>query len=56
MIVDLHGHSRKKDVFFYGCEDKNNPDPSAREFPYLLSKISPYFNYNKSCFKVQTSK
>jgi hypothetical protein len=23
MFIDLHGHSRQKNVFFYGCPPKN---------------------------------
>lgn len=39
LICDLHGHSRKKNAFMYGCEFD---DPAAsRLFPYILSKISP---------------
>jgi len=39
MVLDLHGHSKKKNVFAYGCHDIKNPIAS-REFPYLLSKFS----------------
>ena len=28
MVVDVHGHSRKKGVFFYGCSQPN--DQSAK--------------------------
>ena len=23
MMIDIHGHSRQKNVFFYGCNSKN---------------------------------
>jgi len=39
MFIDLHAHSKKKNVFAYGCHDISNPY-STREFPYLLSKLS----------------
>lgn len=39
MFIDLHAHSKKKNVFAYGCHDINNPF-STREFPFLLSKLS----------------
>jgi cytosolic carboxypeptidase protein 2/3 len=37
MYVDLHGHSRKQNVFMYGCDDKRKPRPAVRVFPKLLS-------------------
>lgn len=39
MFIDLHGHSKKKSVFAYGCHDIKNPI-SSREFPFLLSKFA----------------
>lgn len=39
MFIDLHAHSKKKNVFAYGCHDTSNPF-ATREFPYLLSKLS----------------
>lgn len=39
MFIDLHAHSKKKNVFAYGCHDSSNPF-ATREFPYLLSKVS----------------
>jgi hypothetical protein len=39
MFIDLHAHSKKKNVFAYGCHDNSNPF-STREFPFLLSKLS----------------
>lgn len=44
MVIDLHGHSRKKGVFFYGCAN-NKQDWAPREFPFLMSKISKDFSY-----------
>jgi cytosolic carboxypeptidase protein 2/3 len=38
MYIDLHGHSRKMNVFMYGCEEKKaKPKPAVRVFPRLLS-------------------
>lgn len=52
MVIDVHGHSRKKGVFFYGCGEGE-----AKEFPYLMEKCYPEtFSYKKSCFKVQADK
>ena len=39
MFIDLHAHSKKKNVFAYGCHDLADPF-STREFPFLLSKLS----------------
>jgi cytosolic carboxypeptidase protein 2/3 len=38
MYIDLHGHSRKYNVFMYGCDDKKKPRPQVRGFPRLLSQ------------------
>lgn len=24
LMIDMHGHSRKKGVFFYGCQDRSH--------------------------------
>ena len=37
MYIDLHGHSRKYNVFMYGCDDKKKPRPQVRAFPKFLS-------------------
>ncbi len=43
MYCDLHGHSRKQNMFIYGCENKGNPLKRLREriFPVMLSKNAP---------------
>lgn len=55
MIIDMHGHSRNKNVFFYGCQNRSN-GKSTREFPFLMSKIYPAFSFQKCCFAMQKSK
>ena len=55
MYCDLHGHSRKPNVFMYGCDIKGSPE-DTRLFPLLLSKISPLFDFGASRFGVQKSK
>ena len=55
LYCDLHGHSRKQNVFMYGCNNKNNPG-ECRIFPFILSKMNPYFCYEYSRFGVQKSK
>mmetsp|Transcript_19965 Transcript_19965/g.36974 ORF Transcript_19965/g.36974 Transcript_19965/m.36974 type:complete len:796 (+) Transcript_19965:342-2729(+) len=55
MICDLHGHSRKPNIFMYGC---NIPaDPSAcKLFPYIVSKVSSVFNFEGCRFGMQKDK
>lgn len=38
LFCDLHGHSRKKDIFMYGCNIQKNPE-ETRIFPFILGKI-----------------
>jgi len=54
LFVDIHGHSRKKNVFMYG----NNESQSMQEriFPRLLSKTSDCFCFDDCCWKIQKSK
>ena len=61
MVVycDLHGHSKKHNVFIYGCDDLADPALRlrARVFPFMLSKNAPSkFSYRDSKFGVQKSK
>jgi hypothetical protein len=56
LYCDLHGHSRRKNVFMYGNTDSSCPE-ATRVFPYLMSKVAkPHFSYDYSRFKVQRSK
>ena len=58
LYVDLHGHSRKHNVFMYGCEKLTVPSQRLRSrvFPYMMSNNSSKFSYKSSKFKVQKSK
>lgn len=51
LYVDLHGHSRKKSVFMYGCHDEQNPG-ATREIPFLLSRINKNFSFNECNFVI----
>jgi murein tripeptide amidase MpaA len=51
LVMDLHGHSRRKKMFMYGCNDWMNP-MKCREFPYLLSKLNPNFEYRYCNFLI----
>lgn len=51
MYCDLHGHSRKHNVFIYGCENKRYADRRLQEqvFPLMLhknaaDKVLKFFN------------
>ena len=59
LFCDMHGHSRKKNIFVYGCLKKKkctDRDPRPLEFPYMLSTLSHPFSFMDSRFKVQRSK
>ncbi|XP_031575194.1 cytosolic carboxypeptidase 2-like, partial [Actinia tenebrosa] len=59
LYCDLHGHSRKQNVFIYGCDNKHNPLRRLREriFPMMMSKNAPCkFSFKGCKFKVQKSK
>jgi len=50
LYADLHGHSRRKNIFMYGNVLEDNP-ASTRIFPFLMSKIAqPHFSYDYSRF------
>jgi hypothetical protein len=59
LYCDFHGHSRKQNVFIYGCDNVQDPDTRlcSRVFPMMLSKNAPdKFNYKSCNFKVQKTK
>lgn len=59
MYCDFHGHSKKKNIFIYGCEKKHENIKcfSTRVFPLMLSKNIPdKFSFNDCRFRVQKSK
>ena len=49
LYCDMHGHSRKKNVFMYGCDDRKRPRPAVRVFPKLLSWTA----HGRHCFSFQ---
>lgn len=51
---DLHGHSKKKDVFAYGNNGEFPYDYHL--FPYLLSKLNKNFAFSASRFSVSKAK
>nr|XP_023955415.1 cytosolic carboxypeptidase 3 isoform X6 [Chrysemys picta bellii] len=60
LYCDLHGHSRKENVFMYGCdggEQAEVPCLHQRIFPLMMSKNCPdKFSFPDCNFKVQKSK
>ncbi|CAF2473660.1 unnamed protein product [Rotaria sp. Silwood2] len=46
-FCDLHGHSRKSNVFAYGCDGCDGPQPNMKNFlnarilPYIMSRTAP---------------
>ncbi|CAH8565870.1 unnamed protein product [Schistosoma rodhaini] len=58
VYCDLHGHSRKQQMFIYGCKSQTLENQYySRIFPAMLSKNIPeLFNYDKCKFAVQKEK
>ncbi|KAK6472507.1 cytosolic carboxypeptidase 2-like isoform X3 [Huso huso] len=59
LYCDFHGHSRKNNVFMYGCDSKNAPSLRLHErvFPLMLSKnAADKFSFKSCKFRAQKSK
>ncbi|XP_030273083.1 cytosolic carboxypeptidase 1 isoform X2 [Sparus aurata] len=70
VFCDYHGHSRKKNVFMYGCSVKETvwqsnitasssdlqEDLGYRTLPKILSQIAPAFSMGSCSFVVERSK
>ena len=54
-FCDFHGHSRRKNIFMYGCNNPNSPE-DTRIFPFIFSKLCPFFSFGYSRFGNQKSK
>jgi murein tripeptide amidase MpaA len=44
LYCDLHGHSRRKNIFMYGNNEEGMPH-KTRVFPYIMSKLLGYFSF-----------
>ena len=55
LYCDLHGHSRKKNVFMYGNSLPERPE-ETRVFPLILSKLCDFFSFESSRFSMHRSK
>jgi len=57
LFCDFHGHSRRKNVFMYGCSSNKIGDFNREKiFPKLLSMNSKIFSFPNCCFDIQKSK
>ncbi|XP_055280093.1 cytosolic carboxypeptidase 2 isoform X4 [Moschus berezovskii] len=58
LYCDFHGHSRKNNIFLYGCSNTNRQFwLHERVFPLMLSKNAPdKFSFHSCNFKVQKCK
>ncbi|XP_039961187.1 uncharacterized protein LOC120775195 isoform X4 [Bactrocera tryoni] len=59
LYCDMHAHSRKHNIFVYGCENKRSPEKKLTEqvFPLMLHKnVADKFSFESCKFKVQRSK
>nr|XP_035956331.1 cytosolic carboxypeptidase 3 isoform X2 [Halichoerus grypus] len=60
LYCDLHGHSRKENIFMYGCDGSDRCKAlylQQRIFPLMLSKNCPdKFSFSACKFNVQKSK
>jgi hypothetical protein len=58
LFCDFHGHSRKRDVFLYGCHCDDDPPMRFHErvFPHVLAQCCPSFEMSSCTFKVQDAK
>lgn len=59
LYVDLHGHSRKQNIFIYGCHNQERPNFLLRErvFPRMLANNGPsHFDYDATRFNVKKCK
>ncbi|XP_075862747.1 cytosolic carboxypeptidase 3 isoform X2 [Microcebus murinus] len=60
LYCDLHGHSRKENIFMYGCDGSERSKSlylQQRIFPLMLSKNCPdKFSFSACKFNVQKSK
>lgn len=62
MVTDMHGHTKKRNVFMYGCSTKSpelldkEKNLLARVIPYHLSRKNPFFSFADSHFRIEIGK
>ncbi|CAF4644885.1 unnamed protein product [Rotaria sp. Silwood1] len=62
-FCDLHGHSRKSNVFAYGCDGCDGPQPDMKNFlyarvlPFIMSRTAPdMFSFDYCKFHIHRCK
>mmetsp|Transcript_30804 Transcript_30804/g.30341 ORF Transcript_30804/g.30341 Transcript_30804/m.30341 type:complete len:93 (-) Transcript_30804:478-756(-) len=55
-FVDVHGHSRKKNLFMYGCHNKTSDKNAEKLFPLVFSKTHSSFSIDDCNFNIQKDK
>ena len=53
---DIHGHSRCKNLFMYGCSNQRADRLKERIFPLLYHKNTEFFNFDYCNFAIQKQK
>ena len=59
LFCDLHGHSRKKNAFMYGCEyagDARSDNFMLRVFPSVFESLNKVFKFKQCSFRLEKSK
>ena len=62
MVCDFHGHTKKKNIFMYGCSVKPENYQEARDnllartVPYYLYLHNSFFSFRQSHFRVEKYK
>ena len=57
LFCDVHGHSRNKNLFMYGCNQLTGPNKlKERIFPFMFSQREEIFNFEDCNFNVQKTK
>lgn len=56
-FCDIHGHSRNKNLFMYGCNVLTGPKRlKERIFPYMFAQKEESFSYEECNFNIQKTK
>ena len=62
LFCDIHGHTRKKNVFMYGCSQKHSDylihrkNLLAKIIPVLMSNRNKFFSFKDSHFRMEKDK
>ena len=57
LFCDLHGHSRRKNIFMYGNSGSTPQEQTdSRMFPFILSKLCDFFSFESCRFSMHKSK